>query len=172
MWETTKCGTDGFSRRTMPYVASKLLGRLVGLLCTDSNCGSKEWHNANVWNSPLTRVCLGASTASTPIEFHRNKTSQSVLATNTWNRFQAGCIHYNGKPSISAVSILNKIPPTDDNELRLQPGGYARHQASKPVKDWDSYVHLTTRNFEILFNTRLQRRYFNERNNAANLLFP
>jgi len=34
-------------------------------------------HNAIVWNSPLKRVCLGTSTASTPIEFHRNKTTQS-----------------------------------------------------------------------------------------------
>jgi hypothetical protein len=65
----------------------------------------------------------------------KQNNTKRVLATNTWNRFQAGCIHYNGKPNISAVSILNKIPPTDDNELLLQPGGYARHQASKPVKD-------------------------------------
>ena len=90
-----------------------------------------------------------------------------MLATNTWNRFQAGCIHYNGKPNISAVSILNKISPTDDNELLLQPGGYARDQASNPVKHYNSYAHATIRNFEIPFNTRLQRRHFNERNNIG-----
>jgi len=61
----------------MPHGVSKLVGCLVGRSCTDSNCRSKEWHNAIVWNPPLKRVCLGTSTASTPIEFHRNKTTQS-----------------------------------------------------------------------------------------------
>jgi hypothetical protein len=73
----TRWWTVSYSSRAMPHGVSKLVGRLVGRSCTDSNCRSKEWHTAIVWNSPLKRVCLGTSTASTPIEFHRNKTTQS-----------------------------------------------------------------------------------------------
>jgi hypothetical protein len=36
-----------------------------------------------------------------------------------------------------------------------------------PSKTETRYVHSTTRNFEILFNTRLQVRYFIERNNVS-----
>jgi hypothetical protein len=66
----------------------------------------------------------GTSTASTPIEFRSiQNDTKTALATNTWKRFQAGYIHYNGKPNISAASILNKISATDDKEVFLQLGG-------------------------------------------------
>jgi hypothetical protein len=71
------------------------------------------------------------------------KQHKEVLATNTWNRFQAGCIHYNGKPNISAAGILNKILPTDDKQVFLQLRGCVWDQTSKPVKDLLSYGHAT-----------------------------
>ena len=142
----------------MPHGVSKLVGCLfVCLFVWSVGRSVMYWQQlSKQWMTQRDRMEL-ATQKSVPWNLHcfytywissKQNNTKRALATNTWNRFQAGCIHYNGKPNISAASILNKISPTDDNELLLQPGGYARDQASNPARQLNSYVHSTIRNSE------------------------
>jgi hypothetical protein len=164
----TTWGTVTYSSRTMTHGVSKLRGRLVGRSYTDSNCRSKEWHNAIVWNSPLKRVCLGTSTASTPIEFHWNKTTQSECwqrTPGTDSKQDVSIIMANQTFQLSASWTIYLQQMTTNCSSNLVITRDTRRPS--PSKTETRYVHATTHNSEILFNTRLQWRYFNERNNVS-----